>query len=67
MIELIFVACLAASPADCIERNMIYHGITPMTCMMGGQAELARWADRHPGHTISRWSCRPLRLRAREI
>ena len=63
MIELMFVACLAASAAECIERNMIYHGITPITCMMGAQAELARWAPtgiratRSPAGAADRYGC----------
>jgi hypothetical protein len=67
MIELVFVACLAASPSDCEERNLIYDGITALTCIIAAQRELATWAEQNPGHTIAGWSCRRPQLDAREI
>jgi hypothetical protein len=60
MIELVFTACLAASPLDCSERNLLYHGITPLNCTMGAHMELARWADSHPSFTVAEWKCRLL-------
>lgn len=66
LIELLFVACMAATPTNCEERNLIYQGIAPMTCLIAAQAELAKWSDRNPGYTIASWTCRRLRHGARE-
>ncbi|SFK00923.1 hypothetical protein [Celeribacter neptunius] len=61
MIELLFVACLSTSPDACEERSLLFTDITPMTCMMGAQPELAKWTEQHPAYTVSRWSCHMLR------
>ena len=58
MIELLFVACLATSPEDCRERSLVFTDITPMTCMMGAQPELAKWVHAHPNFVIQSWKCR---------
>ncbi len=58
MIELLFVTCLSASPEDCQERSLLYTEMTPMTCMMAAQPELAKWAEQHPKWTINGWKCR---------
>ncbi|MEL6103411.1 MAG: hypothetical protein AAFV87_02110 [Pseudomonadota bacterium] len=57
MIELLFVACLAASPEDCRERSLVFTDITPQMCLMGAQPELAKWVDAHPNFTIQSWTC----------
>lgn len=58
MIELAFIACLAASPDICQRRSLVYADLTPMACMMGAQPELAKWIAAHPQLRIKRWSCR---------
>lgn len=60
MIELIFVACLATAPDQCQERSLLYTDISPMTCVMGAQPELAKWTRTHPAFTVSGWKCRPV-------
>ena len=67
MIELIFVACLAASPEDCEEKALVYVDVTPQACMMGAQPQLARWAETHPGWTIGRWKCQYVSTRHADI
>ncbi|MGC9418173.1 hypothetical protein [Rhodovulum marinum] len=70
MIELVFVACLGMAQdaqGACEERSLIYTDITPMTCMMGAQPELAKWVETHPNWTVSRWKCRYLNTAQREI
>ena len=57
MIELLFVACLAASPGDCRERSLVFTDITPQMCLMGAQPELAKWVSAHPKFTIQSWMC----------
>ncbi len=58
MIELVFVACLAATPTTCEERRMQYVNVSLMECMMGAQPQLAQWSETHPGWRVGRWQCR---------
>jgi len=57
MVQLLFVACTVLSQQSCEERSLIFTDITPMSCMMGAQPELARWVAEHPNWTVSRWRC----------
>lgn len=58
MIELVFTVCLGLTQSTCEERSLIYTDITPLTCVMGAQPELAKWAETHPNWRVSRWQCR---------
>lgn len=58
MIELLFVACLTTAPDECRERSMVFTDITPMTCLMGAQPELAKWVNAHPNFMVQSWRCR---------
>lgn len=58
MIELVFVACLAAAPQECSERALLFTDITPMMCLRHAQPNLARWSNAHPGHDIKSFMCR---------
>ncbi|SLN44359.1 hypothetical protein PEL8287_02250 [Roseovarius litorisediminis] len=60
MIELIFITCLSASPADCQERSLLYTDISAMACVMAAQPELAKWAQSNPRWRIMRWRCAPV-------
>lgn len=60
MIELVFVACLTASPATCEEHGLLYQDLSPHTCVMGAQPALADWIAGHPDYRIARWTCRPV-------
>ncbi|GLS32413.1 hypothetical protein SAMN04488498_11792 [Mesorhizobium albiziae] len=57
MIELVIAACLATG--ECQESRMTYAAsdVSLMTCMIAGQAEIARWQQQHPGWRIKRWRC----------
>lgn len=58
MISLVFVTCLISSPIDCVKRELpIYENISPMACLMGAQAELARWRAEHTDSRIVEWRC----------
>ncbi len=61
MIELIFVVCLSATPTNCEERSLLYTDISPMTCLMGAQPELAKWTQSHTRWQIERWRCAVVR------
>lgn len=59
MIELFFVTCLATAPDQCRDRSLLYAAETGVTtCLMMGQAELAKWAQSHPNETVRQWRCR---------
>jgi len=66
MIELIFTACLVASPEKCEERHLTFaETLTPMQCLMGAQPELAKWGEAHPKWRIGRWKCQNVRTASR--
>ncbi|MEM6934066.1 MAG: hypothetical protein AAF526_10825 [Pseudomonadota bacterium] len=63
MITLVFVTCLIGSPVDCKEHALpVYEPMSPMACLLGAQAELARWRDVHPDRRIVEWRCTSDRL-----
>jgi hypothetical protein len=57
MIELVIAACLTAG--ECKESRLTYdaHDVSLMTCMISGQAEIARWQQQHPAWQVKRWHC----------
>lgn len=59
MIELAFIACLAADPTACERRTLSFldEGAGAGGCMLRAQAELAGWVSTHPGFTIRGWKC----------
>ncbi len=67
MIELLFVACLSADPTACERRSLVYTDITPETCVLGAQPELAKWVAAHPSFAIRRWQCRAVRSGEHDI
>ena len=62
MVELLFVACLSYAPAECQERSLVFMDITPRTCLMGAQPELAKWVSTHPAYRIASWRCQNVNL-----
>jgi hypothetical protein len=57
MIELVIAACL--SSGECKESRLTYDAreVSLMTCMIAGQAEVARWQQQNPAWRIKRWHC----------
>ena len=57
MIELVIAACLATG--ECKESRLTYdaHDVSLLTCMIAGQADVARWQQQHPAWQIKRWHC----------
>ena len=67
MIELVFTACLVASPAKCEERHLTFaENMSPMQCLMGAQPQLAMWAAAHPKWSVSRFKCQRVRTASRD-
>lgn len=60
MIELAFVACLAATPSTCRDHTLLFTNTSLMLCVLRGQMQLAIWTEVHPGWEIESWSCRSL-------
>ncbi len=59
MLYIVLTACLVSSPDACEERYIpLYADISPMACMMGAQAEIARWQQTHADLDVSRWQCK---------
>ncbi|KFI31464.1 hypothetical protein CDV50_08950 [Haematobacter massiliensis] len=58
MIELAFIACLTAAPALCEKKSLLFTEISPLTCMMSAQPQLAAWVDSHPKWRIAKWNCK---------
>jgi hypothetical protein len=67
MIELVFVACLSAAPAQCQERHLSYSDVSLMGCMMGAQSALAEWKASQPDWRIAKWSCQMAGARGQSI
>ena len=59
MLELVLSVCQITNPSHCqdVKLNFAEENITPMQCMMSGQAEIAKWVNFHPDWKVSKWSC----------
>ncbi len=59
MIEIVFLACAIANPADCkdVRLNFMADHVTPQQCMMYGQHEIAKWSQGHPKWKVKKWRC----------
>lgn len=69
MIELLFVTCLYGSQSQavsCREHSLLFQDVSPMTCMMGAQPQLAQWVNEHPGQRVQSWKCRSFNPNERE-
>lgn len=61
MLELVIAACLANAPVygACRDFSLLYdpQEVSLMMCVAGGQVEIARWQQAHPGWNVTRWRC----------
>ncbi|MBA3323956.1 MAG: hypothetical protein H0T41_01300 [Rhodobacteraceae bacterium] len=57
MIELLISACLMSG--GCRDFPLLYDAreVSLMTCMVSGQAEVARWQASNPLWSVLRWRC----------
>jgi hypothetical protein len=57
MIELLIAACLLSG--ECRDFPLLYdpREVSMMTCVLSGQAEVARWQTSHPDWQIVHWRC----------
>lgn len=57
--ELIVLACLIATPADCHEERLRFsmEPVASHACMIGAPPLLAQWSMSHPAWRVARWRC----------
>lgn len=52
MIEIVLAVCMLSDPAKCKDVHLTYMAegghVTPHSCMMYGQSEIARWFEVNP-------------------
>lgn len=67
MIELIMHVCLANQPTHCKEVAIQFNedNLTPYTCVMKGQLEIAKWVQFNPQWNPMKWGCRRAGLHAK--
>jgi hypothetical protein len=60
MIEIAAAVCLMSQPERCRDISLTFEqaAITPYSCIMYGQGELAKWTNEHPEWRIAKWTCR---------
>jgi hypothetical protein len=58
MVELIVSICLLDTANKCHEESLTFADVGLLTCMVGGQAQIAAYMERRPRWYVSRWSCR---------
>lgn len=59
MIELVMSICLIAEPTKCKDVRLSFaeQNLTPHSCVMNGQIEIAKWIDTHPDWQVAKWGC----------
>jgi hypothetical protein len=57
MIELVIIACLAASPSTCQEVRQPSENPTVIGCMIDAQRQAVAWLSDHPKWALSRSRC----------
>jgi len=60
MLTLSIIGCVLYSANDCrrYELTFVDEHLTPMSCMMGSQPVIAKWAESHPGVYVKKWTCK---------
>jgi hypothetical protein len=59
MLYVVITACVASGSGICEDHYIpLYADISPMACMLGAQAEIARWKEVRTDLSISRWQCK---------
>ena len=69
MIVLVLSVCLLGEAQTCKQVHLSYatSSVTPMQCMMGGQAQIAQWSNGNPKWQVRRWKCMPATQLAKDI
>jgi len=67
LIELLFAACLSATPTSCEERSIWFIDTTKSQCQDGANRQLAKWGRVNPDWIVGRWSCAQVDNRDAEL
>lgn len=59
MIELAITICLFANTHKCRDEALTFSNVSVLTCLVGGQAQIAAYMERRPRWFVARWTCRP--------
>ena len=59
MIELTLIICLLDDANKCRDEHMTFQDVSLLTCMVGGQAQIASYMERRPRWYVKRWACEP--------
>ena len=56
MIEILALVCTMQAPLQCKDVKLVFaaESVTPFSCMLYGQVELAKWKNEHPGWEVKR-------------
>jgi hypothetical protein len=57
MTELVLVFCMLATPGKCQEERPGLTDLSPVACLVQGQAYAQEWLADHPQWTLSGWRC----------
>lgn len=57
VIELLFAACLSATPESCKERSIWFIDTTHSQCQDGADRQLAKWRKVNPDWVVGNWTC----------
>lgn len=57
MIEIVFVACLQASPSECHKTEPAFFDGSMMECVLYGQHAAQDWLALHPKYEVRGWRC----------
>jgi hypothetical protein len=58
MVQIVFVFCMLASPAQCQEQRIPGVEVASINeCMTNGQSIAIRWLEDHPKWMLARWRC----------
>lgn len=61
IIEILFTACLIASPDQCEPKALQFaENVAPMACLMQAQPYLAQWTTQHPKWRVTEWRCQQI-------
>lgn len=58
MIELAITVCLLDDALKCREESLTFQDVSILTCMVGGQAQIAAHMEKRPRWYVRKWACR---------
>jgi len=65
MIEIALTICLLDDGNRCHEEALTFQNVSILTCMVGGQTQIAAYMETRPRWYVRRWTCRPAGMYAK--